>query len=97
MIEETANVETGGGLAEEAEIVEAGGGAVGMAASRSWYLAVTHSSMLLWIYTSRARDSVGGPISHMGSELLYYPSLRCHIFKRNAFMEDDLVLPEWIR
>ena len=59
VIEEATNVEAGGGLAEEAEIVEAGGGAADMVASRSWYLAVAHSNMLLKNHTSEARDSVG--------------------------------------
>ena len=84
MIEEPANDQAGGDANEDL-------------ASRSWYLAALGWN-LLWIHTRGARTSSDGdPISHMGRELISYPSLRCHVFLRNAWPWDDPVAPEWIR
>jgi hypothetical protein len=84
VIEEPANDQAGGDANEDL-------------ASRSWYLAALGWN-IMWIHTRGARTSSDSdPISHMGRELISYPSLRCHVLLRNAWPLDDPVAPERIR
>ena len=78
-----------------APVIESGVGDAAHGHGDQWFLAPRLVALaqydLLWIHIKGARHADGDPQSHMGKEFMSYPSLRCHVFLRDASYSNDPV------